>query len=721
MVRVVQSGRRSAASGRRAPGSVDAAPEGLYGVRKIAGSVHPLDTAVPDERRYLTVLRVLLVEDNEGDADLVREALADVVNADVHLACVERLQAAADRLRSERFDVVLLDLSLPDAAGLDGVHHLRKSAPGVPIVVLTSLLDPSAGTRAIQEGAQDYLQKGQVDGPTLLRSIRYACERQGYADRARLLADVAGALASSREPAGMLTALADTLAQSYADRCTVEGAAEAKWPEDHGATAASPGPARLYTSLEGAPPECLDRARLDELLGRGLRSAMVVPFHAIGRTPGALTLARGASSHPYGPADLSLAEEIARRTVSALDHVGLLAAALRERERAEVANRLKDEFLATLSHELRTPLTAVLGWTQLLRAGEVDTGRQGRALETIERNVQSQITLIEDVLDVSRIITGKLRLTIASVEFGRLLEAAVETVRPAADARGVRLQVILDADAGVTQGDPDRLQQIVWNLLSNAVKFTPRGGRVFVTLRRDASAVEVAVADTGKGIPPDFLAYVFERFTQGDAGITRAHAGLGLGLAISRHLAELHGGTIRVESPGLGHGSTFTVRLPVAPLRAPLPPPLRADGPSESPGPTFNPGAELAGVSILLVDDEPDTRDLLQAVLEGAEAVVTTASSAAEGLAALRASPPDVLVSDIGMPGETGYDLIRQVRALSPAEGGRTPAIALTAYARAEDRTRALTTGFDHYLAKPVQRIELLAVIANLLRRISQP
>jgi signal transduction histidine kinase/DNA-binding response OmpR family regulator len=661
------------------------------------------------------LLRVLLVEDNDGDADIVQDALLGAVSSSVEVARVERLQTAADFVKRERFDVVLLDLSLPDAKGLDGLHRLREMAPSAPIVVLTGLLDPNAGTLAIQEGAQDFLRKDDIEGPSLLRSIRYARERQEYLERTRLLADVGGALASSRDPAAMLTALSDALTRSYADRCSIEGAAETdSTPDDH---AVLTGPGRLYSSLEQARLEVEDHACLAGLLGQDLRSAVVVPFHAIGRTPGKLTLARGPSSQPYGLADVGIIEEITRRAVSALDHVGLLAAAQRERKRAEVASRLKDEFLATLSHELRTPLTAVLGWTQLLRAGVVKVEDRERALETIERNVKSQVSLIEDVLDVSRIITGKLRLNIGTVELGRVLEAAVDTVRPAAEAKGVELQVELDPEAGIPYGDSDRLQQIVWNLLSNAVKFTPRGGRVLVRLQRRDAAVEVVVTDTGRGIASDFLEHAFERFRQADASLTRSHSGLGLGLAISRHLAELHGGTIRAESTGVGEGSTFTVRLPVAPL-APTPSvehPVSA--PSEPSHVTGENPPGLAGLSILVVDDEPDTREFLRAVFVQGDAVVTLASSAAEAFAALRAHPPDLLVSDIGMPDETGYDLIRRVRALPPGEGGHTPAIALTAYARSDDRTRTLEAGFDHNVTKPVEPTELLAVVVNIARR----
>jgi signal transduction histidine kinase/DNA-binding response OmpR family regulator len=664
------------------------------------------------------VLHVLLVEDSDADAELVRDALSECVDADILLTRVERLQNAKERLEKERFDVVLLDLSLPDAMGFDGLHCLREAAPGAPIVVLTGLLDSAAGTHALQQGAQDFLQKGQVGGSELLRAIRYARERQQYTDRTRLLAEVNAALASSLDPPAMLASLVESVAQGFADRCAVDGLHDIDWLTGPDAViAAPPGTSRLYPSLESAPGEPSDRGRIEALRDPTVRSAMVVPFVVDGQESGALVLGRLDESHPYGPADLALAEEIARRAVNALEHIGLLGAR-RERARAEVASRLKDEFLATLSHELRTPLTAILGWTRMLRIGGLAPDKQARALDTIERNARSQVALIEDVLDVSRIIAGKVRLEVCTVEMAQALNAAVETVRPTADAKGVHLEVTYYPDPGTIQGDPDRLQQVLWNLLSNAVKFTPRGGRVSVRITRAESFLEIIVVDDGQGIGTDFLPHVFERFRQADASMTRAHGGLGLGLAIVRHLVELHGGTIRVESAGAGKGATFIVRLPVsAPLVEPTSKPQDVLLPPEPELAQVRPPS-LAGTKVLIVDDEPDMLGFLQMALEHRGAMVTTASSPREAIAALRASPPDVLISDVGMPGETGYDLVRWVRELPAAEGGLTPAIALTAYTGAEDRMRALTTGFDYHMGKPFEPDELFAVIANLAKRI---
>jgi PAS domain S-box-containing protein len=387
------------------------------------------------------------------------------------------------------------------------------------------------------------------------------------------------------------------------------------------------------------------------------------------------------------------------------------------RRQAESANRLKDEFLATLSHELRTPLNAILGWSQILQNRNLGENDTQKALTTIERNARSQSQLIDDVLDVSRIVTGKLRLNVRAVDLPGVITAAVDAARPGAEAKNIRLQTLLDPDAGPISGDPDRLQQVVWNLLSNAMKFTPKNGRVQVRLERVNSHVEIVVSDTGKGIEPEFLPYVFDRFRQSDGSMTRRHGGLGLGLAIVRQLVELHGGTVSVSSAGEGSGATFTVSLPILPMRQ--------ESVSETPRvhPTAESGAsldcppELSGLRVLLVDDEADSRDLLNLILYSCGADVVLATSAIEALETIRNEKFDVIISDIGMPDEDGFSLIKKIRELSNEEGGDVPAIALTAYARAEDRVKALRSGFQMHVAKPVEPAELVAIVANLAGR----
>jgi signal transduction histidine kinase len=383
---------------------------------------------------------------------------------------------------------------------------------------------------------------------------------------------------------------------------------------------------------------------------------------------------------------------------------------------AERANRLKDEFLATLSHELRTPLTSILGWAEMLGDSRLDPVASLRAVEVIRRNARMQVQMVDDLLDVSRIITGKLRMSVQPVDLGAVIIAAVDGLRPAAEARGIRLQLQLDSPAGQVSGDPDRLQQVTWNLVSNAIKFTPRGGRVLVRLERVESHVEVVVVDTGQGIAPEFLPHVFDRFRQADATTTRVHGGLGLGLSIVRQLVELHGGTVRVESAGEGQGSTFVVSLPLAAVRGAANDP---EGVSRQALtlPELDCPPQLGDLRVLVVDDEADTLEMLQFILQGCGARVSTASSAAAALEAIKAEAFDVIISDIGMPEEDGYSLIAKVRALDKERGGSIPAAALTAYAGEEDRIRTLLSGFQLHVPKPLSPNELVAVVANLAGR----
>lgn len=378
---------------------------------------------------------------------------------------------------------------------------------------------------------------------------------------------------------------------------------------------------------------------------------------------------------------------------------------------AESANKMKDEFLSTVSHELRTPLNAILGWATMLQSGMLDAGRRETAIETIERNAHAQVRLIDDLLDLARILQGKFQLAVGPVEAVRLVEAALESVRPAAEAKGIRVQCALDSHATIV-GDAERLQQVAWNLLSNAIKFTPRGGRVHVTLRREPSYVELAVCDTGQGIAPEFLPHVFEPFRQQDGGMSRRVGGLGLGMSIVRSLVELHGGTATVSSEGVGKGTLVVVRLPTAPVRASSA--LLTWQPSAPrPTATFEAPPVLAQLRVLVVDDDLDTRELIAFVLRQCDSVVTLAANAAEAFALLERETFDVLVSDVGMPDEDGLSFIRRVRQLAgPAR--TVPAMALTAYARTEDRAHALRAGFNMHLSKPVEPTELVSVIAAL-------
>ena len=430
------------------------------------------------------------------------------------------------------------------------------------------------------------------------------------------------------------------------------------------------------------------------------------------------TLARGARAFGQGasmdagvPVGVNEIDDVRR----AFQEAGTL---VRQRAlEAEKANRTKDEFLAVLSHELRTPLNAVYGWARMLQAGQVDEATTARALDVIVRQSNAQVQLIDDLLDVSRMSVGKMRLDVRQVDLPAVIEHALDAVRPAAAAKSIRLQPVLDPRGGPVVGDPDRLQQVVWNLLMNAVKFTPRNGRVQLYLQRVTSHVEIVVSDDGPGIPPEVLPFIFEPFRQGDSSSTRAHSGLGLGLALVRHLVDLHGGSVTAQSDGAGGGATFVVRLPL---------PLAELGVSGSIGRAHpKAGSEpphrgeiirLDGVRVVVADDDPEALELASTILGGAGGEVRTCSSAAEALEAFRQSVPDVLISDIEMPGEDGYSLIRRVRALPAEQGGRVPAVALTAYGRTQDRVQSLAAGFTMHVPKPVDPGELTTIVASVCR-----
>jgi signal transduction histidine kinase/CheY-like chemotaxis protein len=415
---------------------------------------------------------------------------------------------------------------------------------------------------------------------------------------------------------------------------------------------------------------------------------------------------------------------IAAQAAIAIDNARLFEerTQLLDRERAarveaEKMSQVKDEFLATLSHELRTPLGAILGWAQVIRGRPMEKDELRRAVEVIERNARAQTRLIEDLLDMSRITSGQIRLDVQPVEPALFIDGALETVRPAAEAKGIRLEKLLDPKAGPISGDPARLQQVVWNLLSNAIKFTPNNGKVQVLLERVNSHIEISIADTGMGIRADFLPHVFDRFRQADGSTTRRHGGLGLGLAIARHLAELHGGSIRAKSEGEGRGTTFTIHLPLTAVHRGtgrderVHPATAQDTPAQSGLPN------LSGVTVLAVDDERDARELVQRVLEDCGARVFIAGSVDEAIAEIERHRPQVLISDIGMPDADGFDLMRRLRALGRERGGDIPAIALTAFARAEDRTKAFRAGFRMHVSKPVEASELCAAVANAAGR----
>ena len=442
----------------------------------------------------------------------------------------------------------------------------------------------------------------------------------------------------------------------------------------------------------------------------GQKSWIIVPLVARERILGAMTLAITESSRRYGRADLSLATAVASQAAAVIESARLAREADEARAAAEAAIRAKDEFLSTLSHELRNPLNAVHGWATLIERGQLGEAQTRRAMQIIVRNVNAQIRLVDDLLDMSKVVSGRMRLAVQPVDLGELIEHGLESVRHAAEAKRIRLQSVLEAPGLLVSGDPGRLQQVVWNLLENAVKFTPKDGRVQIQLQRVRSHVEIVVSDTGQGIGSDVLPFVFDRLRQGDSGSARGQGGLGIGLALVRHFVELHGGSVYAESPGEGQGATFVVKLPLMVAEMREQPIVHHDSPRLD-------SALLAGARIIVVDDDPTAVELITEVLVRAGGEVIACVTADDALQAFARSRPDVILSDIEMPGQDGYSLIRKLRALGPEQGGKTPAVALTAFGRPEDRIRSLRAGFNIHVSKPVDPAELVAIVASMLGR----
>ncbi|MEH1943986.1 MAG: ATP-binding protein [Nostoc sp.] len=435
-----------------------------------------------------------------------------------------------------------------------------------------------------------------------------------------------------------------------------------------------------------------------------LKSQMIVPLLVRKRKLGTIVFASAQPGRHYSIVDLAMAEELAQRAAFAIENAQLY-------QQAQEANRIKDEFLAIVSHELRTPLNSMLGWVQMIRNRKLDEAITFKALATIERNAQLQRKLIEDILDISRIVQGKIRLNLRKVDLVLVINAAIESIQPTSEIKEIQVVSNLDSSVGEVMGDVERLQQVIWNLLSNAVKFTPSGGRIEVHLKQVNSNAQITVSDTGKGIAPDFLPHLFERFRQADSTTTRAEGGLGLGLSIVRYLVEMHSGTIHAASGGEGRGATFTVLLPVVELQQEQ---LIKESEVKA-----NNLLALVGLQILVVDDNPDTRELVSFILQQSGAKVIAVGSVNEALKTLLRAEPDVLVSDIGMPDEDGYALIRKVRIREAARGKKIPAVALTAFARDEESKLALEAGFHVHLSKPIEPDNLVAVVANLVKGIS--
>ena len=642
---------------------------------------------------------ILLADDNADMREYVARLLRQHWTVEAVSDGVEALAAARRRVP----DLVLTDVMMP---GLDGFGLLRAlredpSTRATPVVMLSARAGEESHVDGLQAGADDYLVKpfsareltARVTTRLQMAFLRRAAETERQRLHAFLMqAPVAVCVFASPELRFELANPAYCEMIGHSDVLGKRLFDVIPRNDDNDIRR------NLRIVMATGAPFRMSEALVPMARGGILRDA----YFDVALTP----LRDGETTVPRV---ICVAVEVTEQ-VQARKHVEKL------REAAEQANRAKDEFLSTLSHELRTPLNAIVGWASLLREGNVQQAQVPKALETIERNARAQARLIDDLLELSRIEQGKLVLSVGPLEMVRVVEGAVEAVRPAAEAKGVRLQPVLDSHATIV-GDPDRLQQVVWNLLANAIKFTPRGGRVQLHLHREHSYVELVVSDTGQGIEPDFLPHVFDRFRQADPSYTRKHGGLGLGLAIVRSLVELHGGTVGASSEGAGLGATFTVRLPVAPLRADAGSHTVADVPGTPKLRTFECPPELRGLRVLVVDDEPETRDLLAYVISECDAEVTAAASAREALDAMRLQRFDVVVSDLGMPAEDGNSLIRKIRLLPETAARHVPALALSAYARSEDRAAAFRSGFDMHLAKPIDPAELLLVIARLVSR----
>ena len=643
--------------------------------------------------------RILVVED---DAKM-RRVLELLLSGHWTVETAADAASAIAATRERPPDLVLTDLLLPGMDGYDFLRQLRAEAGTrtLPVIVISGLTEEADRLRALEAGANDYLIKPFSERELMLRVTTHL--EMGFLRREAALRE------SETQLRAILEGALDAVVGMDASGDVIDWNAQAE--ATFGYTRAEAVGRRLaeliiplplreahYKGLEryfetGEGPILNRRVEVEAQRKDGSR----VPIEL------AITVVKGWGFYRFN----AFARDISDRRAADTERNRLL-------EEAREANRMKDEFLAMLSHELRTPLSAIVGWAHMLRTGGLDEPTVARAIETIDRNAKVQNQLIEDILDVSRIVAGKFHLDMRSVDLVRIVEAAIDTVSPLAASRGVQLRQDLSAEIGPccpAIGDPDRLQQVVWNLLTNAIKFTPRGGVVTVEVRRqdDPAEFEIVVRDTGQGIAADFLPHIFERFRQAGTG-ARRHGGLGLGLSIVRHIVEMHGGTVMATSAGEGQGSVFTLRLPVVEVGEDgqrMPALSREEGGlDESP--------RLDGVRVLVVEDEADARHLLAAVLQKRGARVFMAASGAEALEMLERDRPDVLLSDIALQDQDGYDLIRKVRALSAERGGRIPAAALTGYGRLEDRMRALSAGFQLHAAKPVEPAELIAVVASL-------
>ncbi len=699
----------------------------------------PLNSAKPaenDER-----VNLLAVDDNPAKLLTLSAMLADLGQ---NVLTASSGREALRLLLHKEFAVVLLDVHMPGMDGFETASLIRqrKASEHTPIIFVTSYPDDTHAARGYELGAVDYILAPVEPGvlrtkvmvfvelfkkASQIRAQAAALERR--ATQLQRLTQASLAINSALTPGQTLQVVVDfARAILGVHQAVAVAAPDEKWYAARTAVSLSP-----QQEEAGERPVLEDRAALVSFLsaaggaalrprgaaesewdrylgGNGAAAAgwLAAPLTRGDGRPMGLLHVLDRCEGDFSEDDASMLTQLAQMSSIAIENA--VNAEARE------ANRMKDEFLTTLSHELRTPLAAIVGWTRLLRSGRLDAERTDGALEVIERNVMAQTKLIDDLLDVSRIITGKLRLSVGPATVSSSIAAAMDSMRPAADGKQIDMRFENHVPAGEDQvlGDPDRLQQIIWNLISNSIKFTPPRGRVTITLSQGVSGFEVEVADTGQGMTPEFLAHAFDRFRQADSSRTRSQGGLGIGLAIARHLAELHGGSISAESQGTGRGSRFRVNLPAVALG--VAPAVRREPDSRPAAPERDPGS-LSGLRALVVEDQWDSRDLIAEILCSAGCAVEAVGSAPEALEALDGTRFDVLVSDIGMPGEDGYTLLRKVRQSGDSQVRDIPALAVSAYVREEDRIRSLSAGFQFHLPKPFEPVDLLLAVSRLTHR----
>jgi PAS domain S-box-containing protein len=696
---------------RTLPTTGDGHPSSSRGqsLQSLAGNgplLHPAESA-----------SILLVDDSQANLIALDATLEPLGYPRVQAHSGEE---ALKQLLERRFAVILLDVQMPGLDGFETARMIRDHprSSHTPIIFISAIhRDHSQVMRGYSHGAVDYLLKPFE--PEVLRSkvsvllelhiqnakIQHQAELLRQRERSTLEEKLEQRLRSLTDLMPLCLWVAQPDGKVYYTNQV--------WQSYSGLTPAQ----STDLGLTSVHPEDRERVRL------GWRNAVQqgahfeMEYRLRRRSDGLYRWHLGRAMPERDEQKRILSWIITATDIDDLKRVQQERSELLELERkarreAEIANRTKDEFLASVSHELRTPLNAILGWARMLRSGMIEAPKVARALEIVERNAQVQKELIEDILDVSRIITGKLRLQTRRISWPAIVRAALDTVRPAAEAKQIQLEALFENEELEAAGDPDRLQQVVWNLLSNAIKFTPSGGEVWVELRLVGGEVEVQVHDNGRGITADFLPHVFNSFRQADNVSTRTQGGLGLGLAIVRHLVELHGGTVVAESSGEGSGATFTVRLPRRKIREDFPEPSWLIPENLANGKPLD--IRLDGVQVLFVDDQPDARELVKELLELHGASVTVAETADEALQTLRQRKIHVLLSDIGLPLVDGYELIRKVRELPAERGGRVPAVAVTGFARAEDSQRALSEGFQNHLSKPIEPMELVQLVATL-------